>query len=152
MRHRRRQTTHVVTFVLLVVFVVLYPVLISIYIFLPLFMGVFGLLLIRGFENGRWKTILLSLFYFFNLDVNLSLPFFVDITAVFSVYLLTSPLWKHIRYCHMCRVLFTVFAIDAVYFGLLNLYDFVFATDTVAPDKILLYPLIMDLLVAAVLL
>lgn len=136
----------------LVVFVVIYPVLISIYIFLPLFTGVFGLFLIRGFERRQWSPIFLSLFYFFNLDVNLSLPFFVDIMVVFLVYLTLSPLWRHVRYCHVCRVIFTVLSIDLVYFGLLNLYDFVFATDTVTPDKILLYPLVMDLLAAAVLL
>ena len=136
-------------FALLVAF--FYPIVISIYLFLPLFTGVAGYAIIRGAEKGEWFGIVLGLLYFVNLDLNLSLPFFAIALTIFTVYFVLYPIWRHFR-CHICAVLLSVLSIDGVYFGMLKLYDFVFATTTVKTDTILLYHLVTDLLVAAVLL
>ncbi len=132
-------------------FAVFYPILISIYLFLPLFTGVAGYLILRGAERGEWWSVVLSILYLVNLDINLSLPFFVMAMTIMAVYFFLFPLWRHFR-CKVCAALLSVLSIDGIYFGMLKLYDFVFATSTVHTDIILLYPLVMDLLTAAVLL
>jgi hypothetical protein len=132
-------------------FVLFYPMLISIYVFLPLFIGVMGYMLILGIEQGRISYIIVSLLYLVNLDVNLSLPFFMVTIAILLVYLFLYPHFRYFRKCHVCTPLLTVLMIDLVYLGLLLAYDFIFSTENIILDNILVYPLIVDLLVAVLL-
>ncbi len=134
-----------------VLFVFFYPMLISIYVFLPLFFGVMGYILIKGIEEGRWSYILLSLVYLLNMDINLSLPFLLISIAILLVYIFIYPHLNHFRKCKVCTPLLTVFFIDLVYLGVLLVYDFIFQEQIVRLDDILLYPLIVDLLVAVML-
>lgn len=137
--------------IVVLVFVIFYPMLISIYVFLPLFIGIMGYILILGIEQHRRSYIIISLLYLVNMDVNLSLPFFLVTIAILSVYLLFYPHFTHFRRCKVCTPLLTVFMIDMTYLGSLLAYDFVFQTENIVLDDILLYPLIVDLLVAVIL-
>lgn len=136
---------------LALVFAVFYPMMISIYVFLPLFIGVAGYILILGIEQKRVSFIVIPLLYLINMDVNLSLPFFIISIAIMIVYLFFYPYFSQLRRCRFCVPLLTVFMVDIVYLGLLLGYDFVFNTESIVLDDILLYPLVVDLLVAVIL-
>ena len=137
--------------IVVILFVLFYPMFISIYVFLPLFIGIAGYMLIIGIDRGKVSYILLSLLYLINMDLNLSLPFLLDFIAILSVYVFMYPHFTHFRKCHVCIPILTVLMIDLVYLGSLLLYDFVFQTENIVLDDILLYPLVVDLLVAVML-
>lgn len=151
MNRSNRYLHRLLMWMLVVLFVVFYPMLISIYVFLPLFIGIMGYILILGIEQGKISYILVSLLYLVNMDVNLSLPFFMTSIAILVVYLFFYPRFLYFRKCHVCTPLLTVFMIDIVYLGSLLAYDFVFGTENIVLDDILLYPLVVDLLVAVLL-
>jgi len=151
MNRPNRYLHKLLMWILVAIFVVFYPMLISIYVFLPLFIGIAGYMMILGIEQGKISYIVVSLLYLVNMDVNLSLPFFMVTIAILIVYLFFYPHFLHFRKCHVCTPLLTVLMIDMVYLGLLLSYDFVFGTENVALDDILFYPLIVDLLVAVLL-
>jgi len=137
--------------VLITAFVLFYPMLISFYVFLPLLVGVMGYIFIEGVDKGEWAYIFLSLLYFVNLEVNLSLPFFLILISALIVYILFYGTLTHLKKCKICTPLFTVFLIDVVYLGILLAYDFIFGTSSIVLDTILLYSLVVDLLVVVVL-
>jgi hypothetical protein len=124
---------------------------ISIYVFLPLFIGIAGYMLIIGIDRGKVSYIILSLLYLLNMDVNLSLPFFLVSIAILFVYVFLYPHFTHIRRCKVCTPFLTVLMVDLVYLGSLLLYDFVFQTENIVLDDILLYTLVVDLIVAVML-
>lgn len=132
-------------------FIIFYPMLISIYVFLPLFVGVMGYLLMKGIDENRIFYILLALLYFINLEVNLSLPFFLTILTSLLVYVFFYHHLNYFRKCVICRPILSVILIDGFYLLSLLAYDFVFQTHTIVLDNILLYSLIVDLLVVVVL-
>jgi len=134
-----------------ILFILFYPMLISIYVFLPLFIGIMGYFLIVGIERGKLSYMVISLLYLINMDINLSLPFFLVSIAILFVYIFFYPHFVHFRKCKVCTPFLTVLMIDLVYLGSLLAYDFVFQTDNIVLDDILLYPLIVDLLVAVML-
>jgi len=132
-------------------FVLFYPMMISIYVFMPLFIGVMGYFLILGIEKGRISYVIVSLLYLLNLDINLSLPFLLVTIAILFVYIFFYPHLVHFRKCKVCTPFLTVLMIDLVYLGFLLAYDFIFQTENIVLDDILLYPLVVDLLVAVIL-
>jgi hypothetical protein len=132
-------------------FIVFYPMLISIYVFLPLLIGVMGYILIQGIEKEKIHYVLISIIYFANLDVNLSLPFFLLSISSLLVYVLFYHSLLYFRECVICRPVLTVLLIDTVYLGSLLSYDFIFQTNSVVLDNILLYSLIIDLLIVVIL-
>lgn len=132
-------------------FIIFYPMLISIYVFLPLFVGVMGYLLMKGIDENRIFYILLALLYFINLEVNLSLPFFLTTLISLLVYVFFYHHLNYFRKCVICRPILSVILIDGFYLLSLLAYDFVFQTHTIVLDNILLYSLIVDLLVVVVL-
>ncbi len=132
-------------------FIMFYPMLISIYVFLPLFVGVMGYLLMKGINENKIFYILLALFYFINLEVNLSLPFFLTTLISLLVYVFFYHHLNYFRKCVICRPILSVILIDGFYLLSLLAYDFVFQTHTIVLDNILLYSLIVDLLVVVVL-
>jgi hypothetical protein len=140
----------ILLWLLLSMFVLFYPMLISIYVFLPLFVGVVGYFLILGIDRGKISYILISLFYLINLDINLSLPFLLSTIAVLLVYIFLYPYIANFKSCKVCSPLLNVLFIDLIYFLLLMGYDFIFQTHNIMLDDILLYPLVIDLLVAVV--
>lgn len=135
----------------LLLFIVFYPMLISIYVFLPLLIGVMGYLLIQGIEKGKTRYIFVAIIYFINLEVNLSLPFFLIFISSLLVYVLFYHSLLYFRKCRVCRPLLSVLLIDAVYLGSLLSYDFIFQTNSIVLDNILLYSLIVDLLIVVIL-
>ena len=133
--------------ILLTAFIIFYPMLISIYVFLPLLVGVMGYLFMRGLEAGKFIYIVVALIYFINLEANLALPFFLTIITTLFVY---SVFYHHLNYfrkCVICRPVLSVILIDLVYLGFLLSYDFIFGTNSLVLDNILLYSLVVDLLV-----
>lgn len=132
-------------------FVIIYPMLISIYVFLPLFIGIMGYLLILGIHRGRKDYILFSVIYFINLEINLSLPFFLTLITALIVYILFFHTLLLIRKCKICASLVTVLLLDFFYLGAILAYDFIFQSSTIVLDNILLYSLVIDLLVAGIL-
>jgi len=136
---------------MVLLFIAFYPMLISIYVFLPLLIGIMGYILILGIEEGKLHYVLISLIYFVNLEVNLSLPFFLTIISSLVVYILFYHNLMHFRKCHICKPILSVILIDAVYLGSLLAYDFIFQSVSVVLDNILLYSLIVDILVVVIL-
>ncbi len=132
-------------------FIVFYPMLISIYVFLPLLIGVMGYVLIQGIEKGKTRYIFVAVIYFINLEVNLSLPFFLIFISSLLVYVLFYHSLLYFRKCRICRPILSVILINAVYLGSLLSYDFIFQTNSIVLDNILLYSLIVDLLVVVIL-
>jgi len=140
-----------IVWLIALLFIVFYPMLISIYVFLPLFIGVIGYIFIKGIDENKIFYVLLSLIYFINLEVNLSLPFFLTLIVSLMVYLFFYHHLNYFRKCIICRPILTVLIIDGLYLLSLLAYDFIFQTHTIVLDKILLYSLVVDLLMAAVL-
>ena len=136
--------------ILVLFFVLFYPMLISIYVFLPLFIGIMGYVLILGIDKGKVSYIVVSLLYLLNMDINLSLPFLLVTIAILFVYIFFYPHFIHFRKCKVCTPFLTVLMIDLVYLGFLLAYDFIFQTENIVLDDILLYPLVVDLLVAVI--
>ncbi len=132
-------------------FIIFYPMLISIYVFLPLFIGIMGYLLMKGIDENRIFYILLAILYFVNLEVNLSLPFFLTTITSLIIYVFFYQHLNYFRKCVICRPLLSVILIDGFYLLSLLAYDFIFQTHTIVLDNILLYSLIVDLLVVVVL-
>jgi hypothetical protein len=125
--------------------------LISIYVFLPLFIGTMGYLLMKGIDGNKIFYILLPLLYFINIEVNLSLPFFLTTIVSLIIYVFLYPHLNCFRKCVICRPILSVILIDGLYLLSLLAYDFIFQTQTIVLDNILLYSLIVDLLVVVVL-
>ncbi len=132
-------------------FIVFYPMFISIYVFLPLLIGVMGYVFIQGIEKGKTRYIFVAIIYFINLEVNLSLPFFLIFISSLLVYVLFYHSLLYFRKCRICRPVLSVLLIDAVYLGSLLSYDFIFQTNSIVLDNILLYSLIVDLLIVVIL-
>jgi len=137
--------------IIVLLFILFYPMLISIYVFLPLLIGIMGYIMILGIEQGKLHYILISTIYFINLEVNLSLPFFLTIIMVLLVYVLFYHHMKHFRNCYVCRPILLVILIDIFYLGALLVYDFIFQGTSIVLDNILLYSLIVDILVVVIL-
>ena len=141
----------VLFWLLITAFVLFYPMLISFYVFLPLLVGLMGYIFIEGIDRRNWIYIILSLVYFGNLEVNLSLPFFLILISVLIVYMFFYGTLSHLKKCKICIPLLTVLLIDVVYLGVLLSYDFIFGSSSIVLDSILLYSLIVDLIVVVVL-
>ena len=133
------------------IFIFFYPMLISIYVFLPLLIGAMGYMLVQGLEREKAPFILLAIVYMVNLEVNLSLPIFLTVISSLLFYLLVYPSLKHFRRCIICRALLSVLFLDLMYLGCLFTYDFIFQTQSIILDEILLYTLIVDMLVVVIL-
>lgn len=133
------------------VFVSIYPMLISIYVFLPLFIGAMSFLLIEGLDRPKPLFTLLAVLYMINLEVNLSLPLFLIVITTLLFYVIIYPYLKHFRKCKICRPLLSVILLDLIYLGTLIAYDFIFQTQTIMLDIILLYSLIVDMLIVVIL-
>lgn len=135
----------------ILIFIAFYPMLISIYVFLPLLIGIMGYVMIMGIEEGKLHYILIAMIYFINLEVNLSLLFFLTIISTLLMYVLFYHNLTHFRSCHICKPILSVILIDLVYLGLLLAYDFIFQSSSIVLDNILLYSLVVDILVVVIL-
>ena len=142
---------HPLVLLLIWLFILFYPMLISIYVFLPLLIGVMGYIFILGIEEGKLHYVLMSMVYFLNLEVNLSLPFFLIVISTLLVYVMFYHKLTHFRKCKICKPIMSVILLDVVYLGCLLSYDFIFQSTSVVLDTILLYSLIVDILVVVLL-
>jgi hypothetical protein len=133
------------------IFIFFYPMLISIYVFLPLLIGAMGYMLVQGLERGRVSFVLLAIIYMVNLEINLSLPIFLTLISSLLFYVLVYPYFTHFRRCKICKPLLSVLFLDLIYLGCLFTYDFIFQTQSIILDKILLYSLIVDMLIVVIL-
>ena len=113
--------------------------------------GAMGYLLVQGLERRKSSFILLAIVYMINLEVNLSLPLFLIIISSLLFYVIFYPYFKHFRKCRICRPLLSVVVLDLMYLGCLFTYDFIFQTQSIVLDEILLYSLIVDMLVVVIL-
>ncbi|HEY9190943.1 MAG TPA: hypothetical protein VIM88_08760 [Sulfurovum sp.] len=127
-----------------------YPMLISIYVFLPLLIGAVGYLFISGLEEGRVSFIVLAIAYIVNLEINLSLPLFLILISTLIFYVLIYPYLKYFRKCKVCKPLLSVLFLDMIYLLCLFSYDFIFQTQSIVLDEILLYSLIVDMLLVVI--
>ena len=135
----------------ILIFIAFYPMLISIYVFLPLLIGIMGYVMIMGIEEGKLHYILIAMIYFINLEVNLSLLFFLTIISPLLMYVLFYHNLTYFRSCQICKPILSVILIDLVYLGLLLAYDFIFQSSSIVLDNILLYSLVVDILVVVIL-
>jgi len=135
----------------ILIFIAFYPMLISIYVFLPLLIGIMGYIMIMGIEDGKLHYILIAMIYFINLEVNLSLLFFLTIISTLLMYVLFYHNLTYFRSCQICKPILSVILIDLVYLGLLLAYDFIFQSSSIVLDNILLYSLVVDILVVVIL-
>jgi len=140
-----------ILWLLAIVFIIFYPMLISIYVFLPLMIGVIGYILTQGIERNKLDYIIVASIYLINLDLNLSLPIFLSIVASMIVYVVIDKSFLAKTKCKLCKTLISVVLIDFVYLGVLLGYDFIFQTQSVVLDELLVYSLIIDMIVAVIL-
>lgn len=150
-KHKRSLKLPFLLWIFTVIFIIFYPMLISIYVFLPLLIGVMGYLLILGIEKDKNSYIIAALVYFINLEINLSLPYFLTIITSLLVYVLFFHSLLLFRKCKLCTPIITVILLDFFYLGALLVYDFIFQETTIVLDNILLYSLVIDLLVVVIL-
>lgn len=150
-KHKRSLKLPFLLWIFTVIFIIFYPMLISIYVFLPLLIGVMGYLLILGIEKEKNSYIIAALVYFINLEINLSLPYFLTIITSLLIYVLFFHSLLHFRKCKLCTPIITVILLDFFYLGSLLVYDFIFQETTIVLDNILLYSLVIDLLVVVIL-
>ncbi len=132
-------------------FVIFYPMLISIYVFLPLFIGAMSYMFVLGLEKEKTAYIVISVFFMINIEVNLSLPTFLIIISALLFYVLIYPSLTYFRKCKMCRPILSVLVLDLMYLTSLFSYDFIFQTQSIVLDKILLYTLVVDMLIVVIL-
>jgi len=136
---------------LLISFAVFYPMLISIYVFLPLLIGVAGYFFMLGIETNRFSYIIVATMYFINLEANLTLPFFLTIVSSILVYMMFFHHLNYFRKCKLCKPILSVILINNIYLGILLSYDFIFQTNSIVLDNILLYSLVVDILMMVIL-
>ena len=127
-------------------FVILYPTLISMYVYLPLFIGFAGYLIIWGIDGHGVRYIWFPLIYLVNLEANLSLPMFLSLLSVLLFYLTLYEKIRYFKRCAICVGLLSVIAIDLYYFAVLLGYDFIFDTNSIFVNSLLLYSLVFDLI------
>jgi len=135
----------------ILIFIIFYPMLISIYVFLPLLIGIMGYTMIIGIEEGKFYYILIAMIYFTNLEVNLSLLFFLTTISTLLMYVFFYHSLTYFRTCQICKPILSVILIDFIYLILLLAYDFVFQTSSIVLDNILFYSLIVDILMVIIL-
>jgi len=131
----------------ILLFVFFYPMLVSIYVFLPLFIGAMSYILVDSIDKNKSSSIIIAIIFMLNLEVNLSLPIFLIIISTLLFYVLIYPHLKYFRNCKICRPLISVILLDLMYLGALFSFDFVFQTQSIVLDTILLYSLIVDMLI-----
>jgi len=151
MVHKEKVEFKVLYFMFIVFFILFYPMLISIYVFLPLLIGAASYLLIDGLEKQKPKFIVFAAVYLVNLEVNLSLPLFLSIISSFIFYITIYPYLRHFRRCHVCKAILSVVILDIFYLCALFTFDFIFQTQSIVLDVILLYSLVVDMLVVVLL-
>lgn len=135
----------------LIALVLFYPMLISIYVTLPLFIGFAGYLIVRGLNGEGWRYLLLPLLYLLNLEINLSLPLLLTLAAVLIYYLFFYPSVLFLKRCPLCVAILSVLFIDGIYLGLILLYDFIFASESIEINTSLFSSLAADILAAVIL-
>lgn len=142
---------HFIFWMLLIFVAFIYPMFVSIYVFLPLFIGTAGYMFVIGYERDRPSFSYLAIFYMLNMEINLSLPIFLILIASLLFYRLIYFRLLYVRNCSLCKPVLSVLFINLIYFGILLTYDFIFQTQSIVLDEILIYSLIVDMLTVVLL-
>jgi hypothetical protein len=140
-----------IPFLFLFLFILFYPMAISIYVVFPFFIGTMAYVFIEGLDKEKYLAIFVSVIYFINLEVNLSLPLFFILIVSALFYILFYPLLGKIKRCKQCKGIIVVIFVNIIYFLGLYFYDFLFETKSIVFDSMLLYSLLVDMLVVMVL-
>jgi len=151
MKYIRDLIVNLIFISIVTAFIIFYPMLISMYVFMPLMIGLMGYLFIKGLIENKWVYIVISFIYITNLELNLSLPMFLILLSILLVYIFLYNMEFFDIKCSVCHNLISAFLVDIVYFALLMGYDFVFQTQSIVVDELLLYSLMVDLIVVVVL-
>jgi len=131
-------------------FIFIYPMFISIYVFFPLLIGGASYILIEGINREKSYYMFISLIYLINLEINLSLPIFLTTISAFMFYVTIYPNLKYFRICRICQHILSVVLLDIFYLCAIFFFDFIFQTQSIVLDKILLYSLIVDILIVVI--
>lgn len=142
---------HLNFWILLALFSFIYPMFISMYVFLPLFIGTAGYMLVMGYETDKLWFVYMAIFYMLNIEINLSLPILLILIASLLFYRFIYFRLLYLRNCPLCKPILSVLFINFIYFGMLLTYDFIFETQSIVLDTILLYSLIVDMLIVVLL-
>ncbi len=135
------------TWVMMISFIFIYPMLISIHVSLPLLIGVISYIFIESLEKNKVVFMLLSIVYMINLEVNLSLPLFLLLISSLLFYMFIYPSLKYFRKCKMCKNFLSVVLLDMTYLSSLFAFDFLFQTQSIVLDDILIYSLVFDIVI-----
>ncbi len=146
-----KSLTFIFIWLSVLLFIIFYPMLISIYVFLPLLIGVMGYIFMQGIEKEKVHYIFISIIYIINLEINLSLPIFLIFISLLLVYIFLYPSLRYFHECVICKPVLSILLIDTVYLVLLLSYDFIFQTNSIVLDSILIYSIIVDMLVMVIL-
>jgi len=130
----------------LMIFIILFPVLISRHVYLPLFIGFSGFLMIRGFEGDGYSYFWFPFFYLLNLEVNTSLPILLNFLSIVLFYAIFFQRIKYFKMCKICVAFMTVIGLNLFYFMTLSAFDFIFSTNSIHVDKLLLYSMLFDVI------
>ena len=133
----------------LLLFVFVYPMLVSMYTMLPPLIGLAGYLFITNFNQNRLFT-LIAFFYLLNLDLNLTLPFFLSLAIIVLISLFVYQPLKRLIRCKVCLLFALIVIVDFSYYISLFVYDFIFNTSTVIGDMWLVYYIVIDILIGLV--
>ena len=139
-----------IAYFLILLFVLFYPMLISIHVFFPLLIGYMGYVLIEGISKNSQPHMIFAVIYLLNLDFNLSLPMTLSIVSALLVYIFIYTSNEIFLNCRLCQIIFNIVSIDIVYILLINIYDFIFETNSIDMDILLLYSLLIDIIVAVI--
>lgn len=131
--------------------ILFYPMFVSIYVFLPLFIGVAGYAIVLGFCKDNYVYVTLGLIYLLNLEINLTLPFLFSVVAVLFFYLYIYRWTTIFHNCRICKPILSVIAIDAIYFLILTMYDFIFEANSIDFNFLLLYSVVVDMVMVVAL-
>lgn len=134
----------------LTLFVLLYPLFVSMYTMLPPLIGLAGYFILIYIEKEK-VYIFAPLFYLLNLDFNLSLPLFFSIFITILIYMFVYTPLKRTVYCKSCLLVILVIIIDFAYYVGLFIYDFMFNTNTVLAEMLLVYYIVLDILIGVLL-
>ncbi|MBN2825940.1 MAG: hypothetical protein JXQ76_11485 [Campylobacterales bacterium] len=127
-------------------FILLYPIIASIYAFSPPLLGLAAFILIDSIEKEDYETILMSLVYMINIDVNFSMPMFLSIFSTLLVYTLIYPKLNVFSHCKICIALIVVVIFNLLYLEMVLLYSYIFQEFILDLDALLIAYFIFDLM------
>ncbi len=126
------------------IFIIFYPMIFTLYNFSPPLLGIASYLLLDAFERRDNMFIALAIVYMLNIDINFSMPMFLDILTTLFLYIVIYPKLLVINHCKMCVASIIVILFNLIYLELTLLYGYIFQVEIVEIDSVLFVYLIFD--------